>query len=171
MVPNSSQPTGFRMQKTTIHSAIAIDGLHAGIATAIAVACADRQAATVSRAHHEERLVAPDRLTEEVLVRFLSVVGDIPNKVREQIGASMTWEHDHVVPVMLLSHKEYPGPKMRSPFQQPESSLSVDRLCFAAPLVFSYLEDAGYEPHLKYVYNGDIRTYSLQIAIRVKTDK
>jgi hypothetical protein len=159
------------MNKTTMHSAIAIDGFRTGIATAIAVACADRQAATVSRVHHEERMVAPDRLTDEVLIRFLSVIGDIPNKVRQTIGITMTWEDDHVVPVMLLSREEYPGPKMRSPFQQPESSLSVARLRFAAPLVFSYLEDAGFEPHLKYVFNGDIRTYSLQIAIRIKTGK
>lgn len=159
------------MQKTAIHSAFTTNGFHAGIATAITVACADRQAATVSRAHHEEHLVSPDRLMDEALVRFLSVIGDVPNKVRQQIGCSMTSDHEHVVPVMLLTRDEYPGPKMRSPFQQPESSLSVDRLCFAAPLVFSYLEDAGYEPHLKYVYNGDTRTYSLQIAIRIKTGK
>ncbi|MDZ4836989.1 MAG: hypothetical protein SGJ27_24670 [Candidatus Melainabacteria bacterium] len=159
------------MQKTAIHSLIGLNGFHSGIATAIIVACADRQAATVSRAHHEERMVAPDRLNDETLIRFLSVIGDIPNKVRQEIGVSMTWDDDHVVPVMLLSHQEYPGPKMRSPYQQPESSLSVDRLCFAAPLVYSYLEDAGYQPHLKYVYNGDIRTYSLQIAIRINTGK
>lgn len=159
------------MHKTSIHSAIPVDGLLEGITTALAVACADRQAATVTRAHHEAHMVSPQRLEDEVLVRFLSVIGDIPNKVRQHVGVTMTWEDDHVVPVMLLSHEEYPGPKMRSPFQQPVESLSVDRLCFAAPLVFSYLDDAKLQPHLKYVYNGDIRTYSLQIAIRVKTGK
>ncbi len=159
------------MQKSAIHSAIALDVFNAGIRTAVAVAVADRQAATVTRAHHEQRLVSPERLDEEVLVRFLGVIGDVPNKVCQAIGATMTWENDHVVPVMLLSTQEYPGPKMRSPFQQPESSLSVDRLRFAAPLVFAYLEEAGFQPHLKYVYNGDIRTYSLQIAIRVKSGK
>src|SRR4051812_15282573 len=106
------------MQKS-FHSAIDLTSFHLGIATAITVACADRQAATVSRAHHEERLVSPERLDNEVLIRFLSVIGDIPNKVRQEIGVTMTWEDDHVVPVMLLSHQEYPGPKMRSPFQQP----------------------------------------------------
>lgn len=159
------------MQKSSIPSTIPVDGLLDGIATALAVACSDRQAATVTRAHHEAHLVSPERLESEVLIRFLSVVGDIPNKVRQHVGVTMTWEDDHIVPVMLLSHEEYPGPKMRSPFQQPESSLSVDRLRFAAPLVFQYLEDAKLQPHLKYVYNGDIRTYSLQIAIRVKTGK
>lgn len=148
-------------------SAVSLDGLLNGVATAIAIGCSDRQAATHSRAYHEAHLVSPERLTEESSVRFLSVIGDLPNKVRLAVACKMTWEHDVVVDVMELSTKEYPGPSMRSPFQQPIETLSTDLLAYAAPHVFAFLEKAGLQPHLKYAYNGDIRRYSLQIAIRV----
>ena len=157
------------MQASATHQNVpAFDGLCEAVATAIAIGVADRQAATVTRAHHEARLVDSDRLTEEAPLRYLSVMGDVPNKIRKAVGITMTWDHDIVVPVMELSVNEYPGPIPRSPFQQPEETLSRSQLCFAAPLVFAALEKAGLEPHLKYVYNGDIRRYSLQIAVRVK---
>ncbi len=148
-------------------SAISLDGLQAAVATAISVGKLDRQAATKSRAFHEARLTAPDRLDAAAQNRFLSVIGDVASKVQMAVGISMTWDQDIVVPVMELSLQEYPGPKMRSPFQQPEDQLEVARLNHAAPAVFAFLEKAGLQPHLKYVYNGDIRCYSLQIAIRV----
>jgi hypothetical protein len=137
------------------------------VSDAVQVGKSDRQAATHSRAHHEAHLISTERLDAAAEARFLSVVGDIPNKVLQAVGCSMTWDQDIVVPVMELSHKEYPGPQMRSPFQQPEETLDVALLAHAAPAVFRFLEHAGQKPRLKYVYNGDIRRYSLQIAIEV----
>lgn len=154
-MPNSNRPVP------------TLTGLQDEIASAINVGMADREAATVSRAHHESWLVDESRLAECTFARFFSVMGDVPNKVRQKVGISMTWEHDLVVPVMELTVKEYPGPTPRSPFQQPVETLSRDKLRFAAALVFDNLEAMNLQPHLHYEYNGDIRRYSLQIAIRV----
>lgn len=163
---HGSQPQDFPMK-----SGFSLDGLKSAITTAIAIGRADRTAATLSRAHHEARLIAPDRLTEEAQIRFLSVIGDVADKIRMAVGTSMTWDEELVVPVMELSLQEYPGPAMRSPTYQPVETLSVDNLQYAAPMVLAYLEEAGLQPHLKYVYNGDIRRYSLQIAIRIHAEK
>jgi hypothetical protein len=148
-------------------SVISLGGLQAAIATAIEVGKLDRQAATRSRAFHEARLIAAERLDAAAQLRFMSVIGDVAHKVQTAVGISMTWDQDITVPVMELSSQEYPGPKRRSPFQQPEDTLEVGRLKHAAPAVFAFLDQAGLQPHLKYVYNGDIACYSLQIAIRI----
>jgi len=156
------------MQKSSIPT---ISNLMDAVNDAIKVGIADREAATVTRAHHETWLVDDVRLTQCTFVRYLSVMGDVPNKVRQAVGITMTWEDDIVVPVMELTTQEYPGPEMRSPFQQPVETLSTDNLRFASVLVLAKLHEMGLEPHLKYVYNGDIRRYSLQIAIKVKATK
>ena len=137
------------------------------VGDAVQVGKLDRQSATHSRARHEDRLTSPERLDAAAEARFISVIGDVPNKVMLAVGCSMTWDQNILVPVMELSLQEYPGPKMRSPFQQPEDTLDVARLQGAAPAVFNFLEVAELKPRLKYVYNGDIRCYSLQIAIEV----
>jgi hypothetical protein len=144
-----------------------VSGLMHAISQAIAVGKLDREAATVSRAHHEAWLSDSRRLDQEAVLRFASVVGDIANKVRQHVANTMVWESEVDVPLMELSTHEYPGSAYRSPFQLPEDKLDPERLRFGGKLVFQYLERAGLSPRLRYVYNGDIRRYWMAIAIKV----
>lgn len=131
------------------------------------VGASDREAGSVSRAHHEAHLISDERLTAFIQVRAASVLGDIANKVRAAVASSMRWEDDLVVDVMELSAQEYPGRVPRWPSEAPVETLDPNLLSFAGRRVFETLAQSGRKPVLKYSYNGDIRTYSLQIAIPI----
>ncbi len=134
---------------------------------ATAVGITDRQAASVSHAAHQAHLIDDERLEALVPVRFASVVGEIPTKVCQAVGGSMTWDKELLVPVMELTAEEYPGPIPRLPSEFPEDELSPDKLRFAGAMVFDFLTLAGKEPRLKYVMNDDIRRYMLMIVIPI----
>lgn len=139
------------------------------IATAVEIGLGDRLAATVSRAHHQERLVDSDRLFEEVPVRLAAIIGGLPDKIRQAIASSMVWDGNHVIPVMELNEHEYPGPMPRGPYTIKPEDLSPDNLRLGGRAVFALLEDAGLKPRLKYVFNWDIHRYWLAIAVEIET--
>lgn len=134
---------------------------------AIEVGAADRAAAATTRSNHEKRLSGSQRTAELQRVRVDSVMGQVPEKIAFAVGTSLLSETHVRVPVMELTHHEYPGPHRRSPFSMPRAELSPEKLCFAGKDVYDFLKLAGMEPELDYVFNGDIRCYSLQIVIKV----
>lgn len=138
-----------------------------GIATAIAVGQGDRKAASISRASHEARLMDADRLRELIPIRTASILGSIAEKVHLATALTMTWENLAVTPVMELTAEEYPGPMPRSPYSLPRDRLDPAKLQLAAAVVYEYLRQSGLDPRLDYVYNGDIRRYSLQIVLHI----
>ncbi|MBK9141633.1 MAG: hypothetical protein IPM23_03990 [Candidatus Melainabacteria bacterium] len=143
--------------------------LNGTLATAVEIGLGDRLAATVSRSHHQERLVDSDRLLDEVPVRVAAIIGGLPDRIRQAIASSMVWDGNHIIPVMELNEHEYPGPMPRGPYTVKSEELSPDNLRLAGRAVFELLEKAGLKPRLKYVFNWDIHRYWLAIAVEIDT--
>jgi hypothetical protein len=143
--------------------------LHDLLAEAITVGCADRHAPSISRAAQEERLASPERLADEGVIKAFATIGDVANRVRKAVSASMPWQSQVTVPVMFLDTNDYPGGAYRSPHELPESQLSSDQLRYGARIVFEALVASGRNPRLIYKMNDDIRRYELYIAIVVDT--
>lgn len=142
------------------------------LSAAVQVGLGDAEASSISRTAQEQRLVDADRLLAVAPVRVMAVLGDIPYKVRSAVAHAMRWESEVIVPVMELSEFEYPGDMPRSPFSLPKESLTVADLRCAGLFVFIYLSEVfektkNYEPTIFYHYNGDIRRYSIQLAVKV----
>lgn len=152
-------------------SAIVKGGLTAFMtnnATAVMAACAVRKAAADGPAAAQSAKDAYE--TDLVSVRVTNVLGQVPQKIFEAVSASIEGRDTLVkVPVMELSFAEYPGPAPRSNFSLPQEQVSPSNLKNAGLEVFWYLDLCQLDPRIEYVYDGNVRTYSLQIVIRVHT--
>ncbi len=106
--------------------------------------------------------------TEIALLRGFSVIGQLPLAIAKAIAASGAEQTEVKVSAMQLNAQEYPGtlPRMLDA-GQPDPSL----LQFAGEMVFWHLRMSGLEPKLEYVYDGDTRTYSLDIVVTVQVGK
>lgn len=101
------------------------------------------------------------------LLRAFAVIGQLPLAVAKSIAAAGAQQTEVKVSVMQLNQQEYPGsvPRMLDA-GQPDPAL----LAFAGQMVFSHLRMSGLEPTLEYVYDGDTRTYSLDIVVAAKVN-
>lgn len=147
------------------------------LSTAVRVGLRDAKGrAAPTRAEEDAYFANADRALDLAPVRMMSVLGDIPSKVRQAIAIAPSTATVVQVPVMELSALEYPGDVPRLPYNAPEETLSIANLRNAGLFVHIYLMEAwektgNYKPSLKYVYNGDIRRYSLQIVISVNVPR
>lgn len=140
---------------------------HQALEHAVAVGLTDRQASSISRKAEEEHQADKERQEAESLLRATAVIGAIPLAVRRAVSASLSWDTRVLVPLMELTSAEYPGPFLRMPAQEPESSLDPQKLAAGGRAVWQYLQTAGLTPALQYVMDDDIRRYKLAIVIEM----
>jgi hypothetical protein len=133
----------------------------------VAVGCVDRAANAVSPEFAQRYQSDATRLRLATRVRVASVLGDIAEKVQHAVAATGNETLSVRVPVMVLTHAEYPGPEKRSSYNMPVATLTRDKLQQAAKIVFDALVDGLRNPELDYVYDGMTRTSTLQILITV----
>jgi hypothetical protein len=135
---------------------------------AVKVGSVDRAAVAVSPNFAERHKTDASRVRLATVVRVASVIGDLPAKVQHAVAMAKLDAKTVSVPVMELTHAEYPGPEKRSDYTMPVSTLSVDKLKHAGAKVFELLHSTSYSPRLDYLYDGTTRTYTLQICITVQ---
>lgn len=99
-----------------------------------------------------------------VVVRAYSVISQVPLLIAKAVAASRADKERIKLSVMELNLQEYPGtlPRMLDG-EKPDVSL----LGMAGAWVYDFLHSRGLLPELEYVYDGDTRTYSLNIMIWV----
>ena len=100
-------------------------------------------------------------------LRAVAVIGQLPLAIAKAIAAAAPEQAEVKLSVMQLNSQDYPGslPRMVEPTVPDVQDLGQ---CGAS--VFQYLRMAGLQPALEYVYDGDTRTYSLDITVRVATN-
>ncbi|MBX9570179.1 MAG: hypothetical protein K2X77_14875 [Candidatus Obscuribacterales bacterium] len=131
---------------------------------AVRAGCAARnRAATVGHKAIYELESNGDQ--DMVLIRAYSVICQVPLLIARAVAASRSDQEDPIkLSVMELNLQEYPGtlPRMLDGGKPDVSFLGM-----AGAWVYDFLHSRGLQPELEYVYNGDTRTYSLNIMIWV----